>query len=283
MSKLFGGLLNYEKPGAGVDKDEPQKKRIFLYFILLGRKFFKLIQINLLFLVCCIPVVTIGPAFAGFTFVLRNLSWEKPVFIAGDFFDVFKKNFKRAFLFGLLDVAAIFIVGVAVWFYYNLIPAADDLTANGGVFYYILFVISLAVAIMFVFMHFYAYLMLVSTDLGIKNILKNSFLLSVICLRPNIITGLFISLILFGIWLFLPLSMVLVILIVPALLWFTVCFNSFPGILRHVSDPYYAKLKEEQGEQGGEENPEAIFADIGKKEIPVKPDSGVKRRKNTIK
>ncbi len=42
---LFG--RNYEKPGPGVDKDEPQKRAVFLYLDIFTRKFTKLIQLNL--------------------------------------------------------------------------------------------------------------------------------------------------------------------------------------------------------------------------------------------
>ena len=51
------GLFNYSKPGPGVSKDAPKKKGIFLYFELFGRKFSKLITINLLYLLCSIPMM----------------------------------------------------------------------------------------------------------------------------------------------------------------------------------------------------------------------------------
>ncbi len=47
--------FNYAKPGPGVSKDAPKKKGIFLYFELLGRKFFKLCQATMLCTVCSIP------------------------------------------------------------------------------------------------------------------------------------------------------------------------------------------------------------------------------------
>ena len=47
--------FNYSKPGPGVDKDAPKKKGFFLYFEIFRRKFFKLIQANLLFFLCSIP------------------------------------------------------------------------------------------------------------------------------------------------------------------------------------------------------------------------------------
>ncbi len=54
---LFG--FNYSKPGPGVDKDAPKKKGIFLYFELFFRKFWKLIQANMLYFLCSIPMILI--------------------------------------------------------------------------------------------------------------------------------------------------------------------------------------------------------------------------------
>ena len=66
-------MFNYSKPGPGVDKDGPQKKRFFYFFELFGRKFWKLIELNLLYLVCCIPIVTIGPATCGLVYILQGV------------------------------------------------------------------------------------------------------------------------------------------------------------------------------------------------------------------
>lgn len=51
------GLFNYSKPGPGISKDAPKKKGIFLYFELFGRKLSKLISVNLIYLLCSIPVI----------------------------------------------------------------------------------------------------------------------------------------------------------------------------------------------------------------------------------
>ena len=47
--------FNYAKAGPGVSKDAPKKKGVFLYFELLGRKFFKLCQATMLCTICSIP------------------------------------------------------------------------------------------------------------------------------------------------------------------------------------------------------------------------------------
>ena len=258
-------FFNYEKPGKGVDKDAPQKKRFFLFFELLFRKFWKLIQINVLFLLCCIPIVTIGPAVAGLTYVLRNFSWEKPVFVAGDFFDEFKKNFKQAFFLGLLDFAASFVIFFATYFYYERLEQ--------DVLFFILFIIAMSAALLFVFMHFYAYLMVVTNTLTIPQIIKNSFFLAVIGLRTNFITGFFLLLISLATYLFSPSSLLLILLITPALMGFIICFNSFPYILK------YVVKEDDEDEEDEDEKPEPIFKDIGSKEIPVEVEKPKTKKK----
>ena len=111
---LFG---NYAKEGPGVKKDEPQKKRFFYFFELYFRKFGKLITLSLLYslfilpifivthfvllgntfacIFYLIPILTVGPATAGATYVLRNFAREEPTFLAGDFFEAFRSNYKR--------------------------------------------------------------------------------------------------------------------------------------------------------------------------------------------
>ena len=52
---LISNMFNYSKPGPGVEKEEQQKRRFFLFFELFFRKFWKLIQLNLLYLLFWIP------------------------------------------------------------------------------------------------------------------------------------------------------------------------------------------------------------------------------------
>lgn len=50
---LFGG---YMKPGPGVDKNAPKKKGVFLYGEIFIRKFWKLVQLNIIYFLCCLPL-----------------------------------------------------------------------------------------------------------------------------------------------------------------------------------------------------------------------------------
>ncbi len=47
----------YYKPGKGVEKDAPEKNAFFKFFELFGRKFWRFIEVNLIFLVVLLPVI----------------------------------------------------------------------------------------------------------------------------------------------------------------------------------------------------------------------------------
>ena len=53
---LFG---NYEKTGAGIAKDAPKKKPFFRFWELVGGKFWKLLELNLLMMLTFLPLVLI--------------------------------------------------------------------------------------------------------------------------------------------------------------------------------------------------------------------------------
>jgi len=56
----FFGFFDYTKPGKGLSKEDVDKKGVALYFDILGRRFWKFIQLNLLFLAASIPAIIIG-------------------------------------------------------------------------------------------------------------------------------------------------------------------------------------------------------------------------------
>jgi uncharacterized membrane protein YesL len=247
MAGIFG-FLDYSKPGKGVKKDEPQKPRFMFFWELFFRKFWKLIQLNFLFVAFSLPIVTIGPATAGMVYVLRNMATERPVFLFSDFWDGFKNNLLQSFALSLLAVAAGIVTSVS-WGYYSERVAASSLM-----------IVPLALCgmmiLLFVLMAFYAPLMIVTLELKLRNILKNAAIHAIVCLKTNLLTLLFTGLTVLVTYLFLPISALLIVLILPAFVGFIVCFNSFPGIKRYVIDPFVA-----QNGGGQDAGTEAVFED----------------------
>lgn len=236
----FFGFFDYSKPGKGVAKDEPVKPRFLLFWELFFRKFWKLIQLNLLYIAFCLPIVTIGPATAGFIYVLRNMANEQPVFLFSDFWDGFKNNLLQSFVYSLILAICSIILSVSWQFY----------AGNAAVmpWMYIPLMLCAMLTMLFIFMSFYVFLMIVTLELPLRLILKNAAILSIVCLKTNVLTLLFVGLIVLATYVFLPVSALVFIVIVPALIGFIVCFNSYQGIKKYAIDPYLAEHASDDGQ-----------------------------------
>lgn len=292
---LFG---NYQNAGVGIAKDAPKKKPFFRFWELVFRKFWKLIDVNLLLMASFIPLlggalsiyflaethtnlclalvfllgvvfmVLFGPIVTGCTQVLRYFSLEKPVFIMNAFWKALKTNFKKAVLMGIINI----VVAVSAVSSFYAYPEMVQKTGSG--FFYVLLVVTLSLALAVLMMSFYAYPMIVSTDLSMKKILKNSFVLSCIALKTNLIT-LLVVVLTAGIFalmtIFFPYIMAIVLPFIPVgFIAFAVVFNSYPVIQKYVIDPFYAQKGEVSPEmEYTRTDGENVFEDRGGKEKPV--------------
>lgn len=279
----FFGLFNYSKPGPGVDKNAPKKKRFFFFFELYFRKFWKLIQLNLLFVVCCIPIVTIGPAIAGMTYVLRNFATEKPVFLVSDFFDAFKSNWKQSFALSVIFGVVSVVSGLSFFWYF----------ANSAGSWLMLIPLGLCILLCLVllFMQFYVYLMAVTVELKLKYIIKNAFIFAFLGAKTNLITAFFVLLLMVPSVLFLPLTAPIMIILLFSTVGFITVYNSYPYIIKYIVEPHEQQLRAERGEDDEEDDEEeedddVIFTDIGSQEVPVQPtgkNSGGHSKSKVIK
>ena len=84
-----------------------------------------------------------------------------------DFIEAFKKCFKQSFAMGIID--SVFVIGFSV-----AIPTYKNWAENNSAMY-VPFIICLSCLIVFFMMHFYIYLMIVSTNLRLRQIMKNAF------------------------------------------------------------------------------------------------------------
>ncbi len=242
-----------------------------------------MVSLSLLTTLFALPVITLGPALAGMTKVLRTYVLDKDGFMFHEFWRGFKENLLKTIPIGLVDI----LFGVAMWAALMVYPAMGEQAKAAGdssLMYTILCVISVGFGLTVFMMNFYIYPMIISTDLSMKNVLKNSFYLVALELKTNIITLVLIMLIIAVTLIIVFLSNILAFLIVPlilvAFIGFLVMFNCYPIIQKYVIAPYY--------KERGEDNPEydylkpldpddAVFIDKGGEEAPVK----IKKKKGT--
>ncbi len=273
----FFGLFDYSKPGKGVDKNGPQKKRFFLFFELFFRKFWKMITLNLLYVLFCIPIVTIGPATAAMARIMKEFACERPVFLWSDFWEHFKKNFKQGFLMELLDIVVIFFAYIAYHFYQYRV-GEDPM-------YYIPMALTMGVIYLAIVMNYYIFLMIATVDMSLPKIIKNSLLLA-LGMRTNILTFIITTALIMAAYFFWPIGILLTLVILCSLCWFIIAFNSYQYIDKYVISPYYEKTGERRPdlpytEEDFDED-DIIFEDIGSQEKPLEQPSAKGGKKGKV-
>lgn len=281
----FLGLgADYDKAGSGVSKNAPKKKPFFRFCEMYFNRFWKMLKLSLLTFVFCLPIITIGPALAGMTKVLKSYTLDKDTFIWHDFMKGFKGNLNQSVPLGFIDILMTASLLCALYVYPQF---GDRARAHGesGTIFTILCIISVSVALTVLMMNFFALPMIVATDLDFRKVVKNSFILVCLGLKRNIITLLIIllvaALMIVGTMVS-PLTLLLIPLWAVSFLGFVIMFNSYPLIQKYVIDPYY--------EAQGMENPEydylkpldaedAVFIDKGGEEAPVESKNDKKKKK----
>lgn len=280
------GFLNPNRPGAGVAKDAPEKKAFFHFFEVYFRKFWKLMVVNLLYVLISLPVVTRGLAQVGMTVITRNYAREKHAFLPSDFFEAIKKNWGMSLIFGLLELIIGAILGYGLYFY---VMGATIEFSLGTI---IPIAIALFMTIMFRFAFYYVYLQIVTFKMSFRQIVKNSVLFAMAGVKQNVVvllTEVFVAVLcVLGLWLFPGLATLLIIigyvLIYPAFRSILTQFAVFPLVKKAIIDPYYKEHPgedldkrrdlniepdaEELQQEGVEQPAESIFTDTLGREEP---------------
>lgn len=170
-----------------------------------------------------------GPATAGFTYVLRNFQREEHAWVFSDFREHFRKNYKQGVLMGLLDVVLAVLLYVAFVFYVYqmpvIMPDLDILSTIGATLIVI-------ISLLFVFMHFYIYVMMVTFQLTFKHLLRNALLFAFGRLPVNVLVFIIDGILILACVLFLPITLLLVPIILLSLVGFITVFAVYPSIDR---------------------------------------------------
>lgn len=131
------------------------------------------------FFLLAIPVICVGPAQAGMTYLLRCFSYEIPTFTWSDFKDKMKENLKQGTVICLINlfITVFFIVDFYIY---------SQLNVESNMVLTIASVMLLMMFIIFLMMNFYLYPMMVTYELKVKDLYKNSFLFAIAKFGPNL-------------------------------------------------------------------------------------------------
>ncbi len=236
---LFSNL--YTKEGKGVDKNAPEKNSFFKFFELFRRHFSKLVTGNMLYVLLSLPVLSIGLARAGLTYICRAAARDQHTFAASDFFETIRKNGKQAFFVGLIDLIITFLLGYDIYWAYHQLD-------GGGIPAQIYFGVTLAVIILFRFSSYYRYSMVITFNMKLTKIYKNSFIFAMSAVTSNLIIGIshlllyilaFLLIKFVRVYFSLTLLLVIYFLIYPAFSCFLEQYCTFGPIKKYMIDPYY--------------------------------------------
>ena len=104
-------------PANDQESDLPEKTGVARFWELIKDELPAVLIVNLLFLVTCVPVITIPPALFSLHMVVRKIILGKPVACSRDYFGSFKGNWKRAYGAFFLTAVPMGIAGYGAVFY----------------------------------------------------------------------------------------------------------------------------------------------------------------------
>ena len=125
-----------------------------------------LIVLNLMTVLLCLPVVTIGPAFTAMNDIVIRLVRGEEGYIVQPYFLAFKTDFKKSLLFSLVLVIA---GGVLAFYYWALISYLPDFK-----------VVVIAVAVIVLLIFSYAFGLEARYENTFRNTMKNAVILAVV-------------------------------------------------------------------------------------------------------
>lgn len=259
----MGFFPDYNKAGPGIDKNAPKKKGFFLYFELLWRYLWKIMQSSMLYTAISLPVLMIyhylflcvfgtaygadadivlvnhsalimtvmlaifwgtGPVFCGFSALLRGMAREEHVWISLDFFKKSKESFKHGIVFLLVDMVVFLISIMSLSVYSGYVENKSGL-------YMIPIGIIVFGLLLYTMMHFFMYEFEITFENNIKEIYKNSLLMTIATLPMCLLLGGIICLLSYFVLGVLPNAGVIV-----------VAFLFWVAVMRFIIDFYAARL-----------------------------------------
>ncbi len=204
-------------------------------------------------------IVTMGWLTAGATYVLRGIVRHDAVFVFSDFFHAIKRNFKEAFLFGLLDSVIMIVLLVDFLFFYM---------ATGSAGYNFMFWLISALIVLYMLMRPYLYMMLITFDMKLRKMLKNALIFAVLGVKRNVMWMLgvvVVAILNIALILICPPTIVIPIILPFFYFWafagFTINYAIYPIIDRYMIAPCRNDGDDDENHGGDADGGDAEFAD----------------------
>ena len=138
------------------------------FFVFMG-KIADLCMLNLLCIICCIPIVTAGASLTALYYVTMKMVRNEEAYIFRSFFRSFKQNFKQATVINIIMLAAAALLYIDT----NI---AGKMGQRAGK---ILGMIFAAFTLLYVMILLYVYPLLAKFYNSVKNTFKNAILMAI--------------------------------------------------------------------------------------------------------
>ncbi len=191
--------------------------------------------------ISALTLITFGLVNTGCAYLMRNLVRGEHLFLWQDFKSAIKQNFRQGLIIGIIDAVVLFFCGYSISFY----------LANYST-YFIMFYGALLMTAIYIFARYYMYTILVTFDLSIFKIFKNSLIFAMISLGKNFLALLIIALLIFITFmlsaLFIPLGIIILLMLLVSTCVYVRTYFAFPKIKKVMIDPYYPNYGKENSE-----------------------------------
>ncbi len=128
-----------------------------------------LILLNLIFLICCLPIVTIGASITSLYTVTLKMTKDEESYIIKGFFKAFKDNFKQSTIIWMTALFIGIVFAVDFWIIFNISFAAANIILVLLCVFFFLFLLALL----------YVFPVLARFYNTTYNTVKNAFLISI--------------------------------------------------------------------------------------------------------
>lgn len=149
----------------------PWLSALLTFFKTLYMEMFELMGLNVLFLICCLPLVTIPVACTAMSKVTLCMVRQEDYRLWKLFWRTFRQNFRKSLLGGLPLFLGIGVCGYSAVFYYHLLEQPV---------FYVPFLLSVGTAVVLSGAGLFFFPLIATIDLPLRTLFKNAFLLQLL-------------------------------------------------------------------------------------------------------
>ncbi len=138
-------------------------------------KFADLMWLNVLTILCCIPIITIGPATTAMHYVLLKLYRNECSSVTRNFFKSFKENFRQSVILGLIYTLLAIVLVIDVYYMLN----AENV-------HLIMEIVIIVAVVLSIFSFVWVFPLQCRYENKIKHTIKNSFMVGALNFTKSI-------------------------------------------------------------------------------------------------